>query len=76
MATEQLLNKGIIADLQNGQLAAAVNQAAHTWAAVPLGSGSNDHSNFTYSQGPKIGLYQPSMPYASFLQAYHNAGGQ
>ena len=75
MAAFLLQSKGVVADLQSGTLGAAITSASGTWAAVPEGSGSLDHSRYTYTSGPNAGQYQPSMPYQTFVNTYQANGG-
>ena len=73
MAVDRLIQKGVVDSLQNNDLAGAINKAAHTWASIPLGPGSLDHSNMTYSTTSgthQIGDRQPSVPYDVTVQRY------
>jgi len=75
MAAFLLQKQGVAADLQAGNLSAAIAAASGSWAAVPEGSGNLDHSRYTYASGTNTGQYQPSMPYQTFVNTYRANGG-
>ena len=66
--------RGAFEPLQQGNLSGAIAAATHVWAAVPISS-TADHSSYKYSTGVHAGQYQPSLPYAQFVQMYHSFGG-
>jgi muramidase (phage lysozyme) len=76
MAAFILQKIGVVADLQAGNLPAAITAASNQWSAVPMGSGTLDHSRYTYATGPHAGQYQPSTDYQAFINMYHANGGQ
>jgi muramidase (phage lysozyme) len=69
------IQKGAVAAIQAGDLPTAINDLAQVWAAIPLGSGSDDHSKYQFSSGAHKGAYQPSMPYDSVVSLYHTLSG-
>jgi len=75
MGVINLYQTGAVAALEKGNLALAIADAAHQWAAIPKGSGVNNHSDMTYSKGVHAGQLQPSMDYTALVNYYHSQGG-
>lgn len=64
IAVEMLRSLGVIDNIQAGDIAGAMPQAAKKWAALPMGPGLENH----YPP-------QPYMNYDTFLTTYKAAGG-
>lgn len=64
IAVEMLRSLGVIDNIEAGDIASAMAQAAKKWAALPMGPGLANH----YPP-------QPYMDYNTFLATYKAAGG-
>jgi muramidase (phage lysozyme) len=72
---DQAIQSGAVAAIQTNNLALAITDLSKVWAAIPVGSGVDDHSRYTFSNGAKHGQFQPSTPYSTVESLYHSLSG-